>query len=394
MHQWTSVGGSLTVSNVNVIDCKALAPLLGLGGDNRVSGGVTLSNNIPASCNNTQTIIDSVTLAPPSDASFTLARGGMTASFNVPTLDRLFPITEVTASCRTQRTARSLAPLTPEPFTSTKPLQKTLTVTAAVDVSDLMIDVDIPSATLSTLQVSVTSPEGRTLRLWDQRPSGFGNQLVTTFPEPTAPEPGSEFGKVFGQNAKGDWTLDVTTTDKVVGAFSDWAITIGTVYSGSITAPLSTGAASILVPNMLAGSAYSCSVSAVNALNMPLSSDTSLSVVTPPSIVAPPVIQSIEEARNGVEVAFEPADLDGWLGPTSYTLTCGDVSKTVTSSPALLTGVDADESLTCQLAVDNGFELASSDIVTFESTSGTLSIPLLYIANCRANPQPGCPSGR
>ena len=95
-------------------------------------------------------------------------------------------------------------------------------------------------------------------------------------------------------------------------------------------------------------------------------------------------------ARNGVEVTFAPADLDGWLGPASYTLTCGDVSQTVTSSPALLTGVEADASLMCQLAVDNIFESVSSDVFEFEEIGG-ISMPLLYIANCRVNPQPGCP---
>ena len=138
----------------------------------------------------------------------------------------MFPITGYKAACTGSAVNLNEAPNTP--LLDNTPIQTALTVNGydPTSVAALIeVPIDITHSDPTDLVVTLTSPAGTTITLWD-RGSSVGENLVGTFP--TTLSPVDSLSSIAQENMDGSWVLTVEDVDvgPIVreGVLNSWGI--------------------------------------------------------------------------------------------------------------------------------------------------------------------------
>ena len=406
----TSVGGRLSISqnnaltnlnglanlasvwelfiefNPNATSCEGLAPLLGWpnGGlfDN-VAGGIINIRGNGLGCGSTAEILASVSgPTKPTITSASATSGGFSLTFSSSTTpDAPFPITGYEAACIGSSADLSEAPAAS--LLDNTPVARTLTVSGYDPVSvlsDIEVDIDITHRRPDQLRVTLTTPQGTELVLWDQDGSGT-EDIAGTFP--TTLTPIDMISSVGRQAMDGNWVLRVEDVEvgPLVreGVLNTWGLRI----SETVTA---TGSSSPIMVNGFRGRDYSCTVAPVTGLGtLPVSDAVTVNV--PLELPATPTVTSTDYEDGTIRLTVSVAD-NGGADITEYAATCTDGTNAFTgtsSTPTIeVTGLTNGTAYTCTASATNvvGSSGASAptESITPEEPSAGLPIWLLYEA--------------
>lgn len=124
-----------------------------------------------------------------------------------------------------------------------------------------------------------------------------------------------------------------------------------TCLPGPVSVTAATGP--IMVPGLTNGTAYSCSVTARNAIG---SSAASAAVsVTPATVPGAPSITAIAAGNAELSITFAAPSSDGGNAITGYSASCGASTTTVsgTSSPLKITGLTNGTTYSCTVSATN-----------------------------------------
>ena len=274
------VDGLLRVfDNISLDNCQALAAILGWPdepSEELVTGGFSFSggrgNGSNTTCGSAEQIIASV--SGPSKPVITDAvnavSGGISVAFTGSTTpDSVFPITGYVAACAGPRVSASetvsLALL------DNVPVERSLSISGfstSGSSPTIEVDIDITHSDTSDLYITLTSPEGTELVLWD---GGYTatDELVGTFPSTLTPVDSLE--GLADTSFTGDWTLRVEDVDAGPitreGVLNAWGI--------RLTENLETTGdeSPLVIDPAVDGQVYSCTVSPITRLGRLPTSD-------------------------------------------------------------------------------------------------------------------------
>ena len=124
-----------------------------------------------------------------------------------------------------------------------------------------------------------------------------------------------------------------------------------TCLPGPVSVTAATGP--ILVPGLTNGTAYSCSVTARNAIGQSLASGSV--TATPATVPGAPSITAISASNAELSITFAPPASDGGSAVTSYSASCGASTTTATgaSSPLKITGLTNGTTYSCTVSATN-----------------------------------------
>ena len=362
----TSAGQLNISSNAALTNCQGVAPLLGWPNgppDDAVDGDLYIFSN-SSGCNSEQEVISSVSgptqpsinQATPSGSSFDI---GFTLS---TTTDTAFPISGYNATCVGSDIDVSDSPGTE--LLDNTPVQEVLTVSGYDPTSVLSfieVDIDITHSDPTDLYITLTTPEGTELVLWNQGSTG-GEDLVGTFP--TTLTSIDSLDSVTRQTIDGDWTLSIEDIDvgPLVreGVLNSWGL--------RITEELSRNGSSspIEVLGATRGRDYTCTVAPITQLGTgPVSAPYTLSV--PLETPAVPSITSTDYEDGEIILTVSVSD-NGGANITRYDATCTDGTNTYTgtstSSPVIVSGLTNGVAYTCTVTATNSANLTSAPSAT------------------------------
>jgi subtilisin-like proprotein convertase family protein len=264
----TSVGNGLEISGSNFLgDCSALVLLLGWPSgppQDSVGGSINFANNA-LGCNSIEEILASVT--GPTAPVIASATGGdqqiILEFIESTTPDRLYPVEGYVADCAGASAESLFDPDVAEPIPDEGGISLQLDIQDFGPVSVLPmieIDIDITHPRTRHLVITITSPEGTTLTLWNEG-VGTGADLVGTFP--TTLTPVDDLAQIANEDLNGTWTLQVN--DVIAGyegALNSWGIRIHEPV-------MEIGASSpIIISELINGREYSCTVSPITLLGI------------------------------------------------------------------------------------------------------------------------------
>ena len=242
-----SVEGLLRIaSNATLANCQGIALLLGWPDgppDDTVGGQIAMYSNA-SGCNSYGEVLASV--ASPSPATITGASAVGTSIalgfIESTTTDTAFPISGYRASCIGSEIEVSRSPATfvganavffDSPATDlldNTPINEVLTVSdysATSPLSSIEIDIDITHSDPADLVITLTTPEGTELLMWDRGSTG-GEDLVGTFP--TSLTSVDSLNDVARQEMEGNWMLSIEDVDvgPIVreGILNSWGVRI------------------------------------------------------------------------------------------------------------------------------------------------------------------------
>jgi subtilisin-like proprotein convertase family protein len=299
------------------------------------------------------------------------------------TTNTLFPVTGYAAACvgafADQRESPASALL------DNTPVSRTLTVSGygAVSVlSDIKIDVDITHSDPSDLYISLTTPEGTVIVLWNQGAAGAEN-LVGTFP--TTLTPVDAVGNIAAETMDGDWVLMIE--DRHVGPLVREGVL--NAWGVSITERLANTSANspITVNEATRGRDYACTVAPVTGLGTAPVSE-SVTVNVPFELPATPIITATDYDDRTIHLTVSVAD-NGGTDITAYSASCTDGTTAVTgtsSTPRIkVTGLTNETAYTCTVSATNAVGTsgtsAATESITPEALSRGLPVWLLYEAS-------------
>ena len=382
----TNVGGDLEiVSNNSLANCQGLALVLGWPSGppaDDVVGDIKVSNGI--GCTSVQQVLDSISVPTqpvinqPTTSSTSIYLGFTSST----TTNTAFPITGYSASCTGSEVDVSGSPAT-DLFDNT-PITETLTVSGydpTSVLSSIEVDIDITHSDPADLYITLTTPEGTELVLWNQGSSG-GGDLFGTFP--TTLTSVDSLDRVTRQTMDGDWVLSIEDIDvgPLVreGVLNSWGI--------GITEELArNGSGSpIEVFGATRGRDYTCTVAPVTKLGTTPVSDP-YTVTVPLELPSVPAITSTDYEDGKIILTVSVSD-NGGTAITGYQATCIDGTNTFTgtstSSPITVSGLTNEVAYTCTVTATNSVGTSSAsaatDPITPERRSTGLPIWLLYQA--------------
>ena len=185
------------------------------------------------------------------------------------TTDTSFPITGYEAACT--GSIANPSETSDTPLLDNTPIQRTLTVNGYDPTSTaalIEVAIDITHSDPTDLVITLTSPAGTILTLWNGGSSG-GENLVGSFS--TTLTPVDSLSLVTQESMDGNWTLDVEDVDvgPIVreGVLNSWGMLITEqVVTAGPTSP-------IIIVGLTNGRDHSCAVAPVTGLGaLPLSS--------------------------------------------------------------------------------------------------------------------------
>ncbi|MEP0203372.1 MAG: proprotein convertase P-domain-containing protein [Halioglobus sp.] len=345
---FSRVSGLVISRNSSLTDCSAVAPLLGwpAGENNGVMGNLSIDSN-QTGCNSIAEILSPFTgPTAPLVSESSAGNGSIEMAFSSSlTSDLDFPIEKYTASCSNNVTRTGIN-------IETKPIPNKGFVTSALTISgtstdmshNIYIEVDVSHVWRADLELILTSPSGTKATLWAQS-GGVQSHLVGTFP--TTLSPAQSLDVFEGESFNGEWVLTVADGDHFddTGVLNSWRMEVkSAVKSDSLQSP-------ILVAGLMNGESYECTVSAVTKLGEGPASST-ITATPSHSLPTPPLITTIEPDEEELRVSFT-SDSDGGSPITNYTVTCGGVSATGSTSPITLTGLSGDQTYSCTVVATN-----------------------------------------
>lgn len=382
-----TVGGFLQFySNRSLANCQGIAPVLGWPSGppaDDVVGSVNFSSNADG-CNSVAEILASVSgPTKPVINQETTSSNSISLGFTPSTTaDTLFPITGYSASCTGSEV--DVAGSSATELLDNTPVQETLTVSGydpTSVLSSIEVDIDITHSDPTHLYITLTTPEGTELILWNQGSTG-GEDLVGTFP--TTLTSVDSLDSVTRQTMDGDWVLSIEDIDvgPIVreGVLNSWGIRITEELARN-------GSGSpIEVLGATRGRDYTCTVAPVTKLGTtPVSDPYTVSV--PLELPATPTITSTDYEDGKIILTVSVTD-NGGTDITGYDATCTDRTNTFTgtstSSPITVSGLTNGVAYTCTVTATNSVGTSSAsgatDPITPEETSTGLPIWLLYQA--------------
>ncbi|MDB4491111.1 proprotein convertase P-domain-containing protein [Luminiphilus sp.] len=383
----TSVGATLIIDRNYNASCEGVAQLLGFPDgppDDTVGGDIDIGNN-GSGCDSIDQILASVSgpTKPTITSASAIGAGSISLELSSSTTtDVLFPISGYEAAC-----AGSSADLSEAPAASlldNTPVTQTLSVSGYDPVSvqsAIEVDIDITHSDPADLHITLTTPQGTELVLWDRGGSGGAN-IVGTFP--TTLTPIDTISSVGRQAMDGDWVLRVEDVDfgPLVreGVLNAWGLRISESVTG-------TGSGSpITVNGVTRGRDYSCTVAPVTGLGTGPVSD-AVTVNVPLELPATPTVTSTDYEDGTIRLTVSVAD-NGGEDITEYSASCTDGTSTFTgtsSTPTIdVTGLTNGTAYTCSASATNAVGSSgasvSTDSITPEALSTGLPIWLLYEA--------------
>ena len=384
----SAVGEWLDIDyNSNLSDCRGVAPVLGWpdGAPNdKVEGEIAVLQN-SAGCNSINEILASV-----SSPTSPVITGGEAfgAVFNLTftpasTTDTTFPILGHRASCTGADIDVSMMPAIN--LLDNEPVEATLAVSGygrSPALAFIEVSLDITHSDPTDLTVTLTTPEGTEVWLWDRGDTG-GEDLVGTFPSTLTPIDGG-FYDIAAQAMDGNWVLKVEDVDvgPLVreGVLNSWGLRI--VEEVSVDG----SGSPIQVTGIARGRDYQCTVSPITHLGtIPMSEPFTISV--PYELPVAPLVTKADYEDGSISLTVSVSD-DGGTDITGYEATCTDGTNTFTgtstSSPITVSGLTNDVAYTCTVTATNSVGTSSAsaatDPITPEATSTGLPIWLLYQA--------------
>jgi len=175
----------------------------------------------------------------------------------------------------------------------------TLTINQDINIKDLNVQISLNHTALSDLVITLRSPTGQVITLFNKR-GGWADNLVNTVFDDQAStaigagiapaiapftgsfRPESLLSALNDKNAKGTWTLSITdTAGGDVGKLISWKLTmVSNTKLGSITNLASTSGGSITVTNPVASMAMFAPALANAIVNTPATTTTGTSTTT------------------------------------------------------------------------------------------------------------------
>jgi subtilisin-like proprotein convertase family protein len=384
----SAVGEWLDIDyNRNLSDCRGVAPVLGWpdGAPNdKVEGEIAVLQN-SAGCNSIDEILASV--SSPTSPVITGGEAfgaGFSLTFTpASTTDTTFPILGYRASCTGADIDVSMTPAIN--LFDNEPVEATLAVSGygrAPALASIEVSLDITHSDPTDLTVTLTTPEGTEVWLWDRGDTG-GEDLVGTFPSTLTPID-EGFYDIAAQTMDGNWVLKVEDVDvgPLVreGVLNSWGLRIVEEVSvDGLGSP-------VQVTGIARGRDYQCTVSPITHLGtIPMSEPFTISV--PYELPVAPLVTKADYEDGSISLTVSVSD-DGGTHITSYTARCTDGTNTFTgtstSSPITVSGLTNDVAYTCTVTATNSVgtssaSAATAPIIPEESTTG-LPVWLLYQA--------------
>ena len=381
----TGVGGLLRIDHNYSASCEGVAQLLGFPDgppEDTVAGDIDIGNN-GSGCDSIEQVLASVSgpTKPTITSASAIGGGGISLEFSTSTTtDALFPITGYEAACIGSSADLSEAPSAA--LLDNTPVTRTLNVSGYDPVavlSDIEVDIDITHSDPADLYITLTTPQGTELVLWDQGSSG-SEDITGTFP--TTLTPIDTISSVGRQAMDGNWVLRVEDVDvgPLVreGVLNAWGLriseTLTTAGSGS----------PITVNGVTRGRDYSCTVAPVTGLGTVPVSD---AVTAKSDFPSTPTVTTTDYEDGTIRLTVSVAD-NGGADITEYSASCTDGTSTFTgtsSTPTIeVTGLTNGTAYTCSASATNAVgssgASASTDSITPEALPTGLPIWLLYEA--------------
>jgi subtilisin-like proprotein convertase family protein len=266
---WYSEGLNLSF-NPTLSHCSALVYLLGWPDgppNDNVDGEIVVSDNA-SGCNSVEDIFASIAFpTQPIITSSEAIHGQASLTYSpATTTDTAWPITGYYAECLADEQSVFQNPEAmdiPDPGS----VVSTLTISGVpfTNSAGLNIEVDITHPRTRHLTLTLKSPAGTPVVLWDET-VGDGENLLGSFP--TTLEPAESLAAFDGQSFNGGWQLEVA--DYLVtqsGTLNSWGMTIrDKVAVMSDVSP-------VIMTGLTNYHTYSCTVSAVTGLGIGPASD-------------------------------------------------------------------------------------------------------------------------
>ena len=385
----TNIGGKLDVyGNGALTKCQALAAVLGWPNgppDDSVDGYILISQN-DTGCDSLTQVLASIAVPtrPVITGATAIGGSGLQLSFN-PSIsaDALFPVTAYEAMCA--HVAPDLIEMPSAALLDNIPVTRALKVNGydPVSVSSVIeVDIDITHIRPEHLYITLTTPQGTEVVLWDRGGAGTEN-LVGTFP--TTLTPVDTINSVGRQSMDGDWVLTVedVTVGPIVreGVLNSWGLRIAHELTATGSNP------PLALYGLSRHLGYSCSVAPLTRLGLMPSSDPYL-VTARLESPSTPYITSTDYGDGSITLRFGVAD-NGGASITRYDAICTDGTNTFTgtstSSPITVSGLTNGVAYTCTVTATNSVGTSSSSTATApiipEWTQSGLPIWLLYEAS-------------
>ena len=371
--------------NYNLSNCQGLAPVLGWPSgppDDGVEDVIVFNSTNGVGCRSISDVLASVSGPTAAVITEATSSGGLISITLTPstTSDTAFPVTGYAARCLGSDVDVSGAPVTD--LFDNLPVEETLTVSGYDPTSvpsSVEVDIDITHSDPTDLYVTLTTPEGTELILWNQG-SSSGEDLVGTFP--TTLTPADNIAVISSEPMDGDWVLSVEDVDvgPIVreGVLKSWGIRIVEEVTAS-------GSASPIEVRGLTGDrTYNCTVAPVTKLGTgPVSGPYTVSV--PLTLPAAPIITSTD-FEDGKIILTVSISSNGGAEVTGYDASCTDGTSTYTatstSASITVSGLTNDVAYVCTVtatnAVGTGAASEATAPITPEGPIQGLPIWLLY----------------
>lgn len=214
-------GGPRIYENESLTDCRGLARLVGWPGGlpSRHFRDITLNSN-KLGCNSLEEVLGSINgPSQPVIESVAVTGNQLSLEFRHSSQgDAMFSLSGYEASCLSA--SISVVDRPELSMRDNETISRPLLVEgfAPSDAAPVGVEivVDLHHEDLDELKISVTSPEGTVLTLWD-KPVTDDTELVETYP--TTLTPVTSFATLEGENLNGEWVLSVSDTVSKYGTY-------------------------------------------------------------------------------------------------------------------------------------------------------------------------------